>query len=197
MLMNAPRTKQKLKSGPLQSRNSAQSCPGRSAVFCFALQKMRYEVAMSTLLHFEFSAGVWYMLRAVRYIIFTSYYKVALRYWTWKIPSTNTFIKKKKRVEADFSTVHFGTCTPCCWQPELSASLDCGRTHWWRLSSLPVVFPQLINPWGRRACSQMYAWGWSLLLTELFFERLIWARAGWLQKAVLIAYSYFGTVIPI
>lgn len=37
------------------------------------------------------------MLRAVRYIIFTSYYKVALRYWTWKIPSTNTFIKKKKK----------------------------------------------------------------------------------------------------
>jgi len=59
MLMNEARTNQKLKSDPLQSRNSAQSCPGGAAAFCFMLERMKGWVAMGVLLHFEFSAHVW------------------------------------------------------------------------------------------------------------------------------------------
>lgn len=74
---------------------------------------------MSTLLHFEFSAGMWYTLRAVRYIIFTSYYKVALRYRTWKIPSTNTFINNKIKWK---SWGRFFNCPLRCVHPLLLAA---------------------------------------------------------------------------
>lgn len=179
----------KLKSGPLQSRNSAQSHPCRAVAFCFAMQKMRFWVAMSTLLHFEFSASVQYALRAVRCIIFTSYYKVALRYWARKIPSTNTFNWKKiaQRWGQYFSCLLLSklSCWPLCIAAE-------------QVRALPYLY-LLGSPTNRSLRVQVLLSDVCMRVKFAANCIILWKAhlSERLQKAALIACSHCGRLISV
>lgn len=77
--------------------------------------------------------------------------------------------RKLQRDEASISAVH---CCPSC--PVGLFALLQSKPEPFSISTCWIS--PLINPWGCRSCSQMYARGWSLLLTSLFCERLIWVR---------------------